>query len=78
MERRKVEFKEDVRGYLEASFADEAQVMKNRNQNMFIFTDRHDRDGQLCYSVKVVRNQNTHLRLCASISICLFSFSVLI
>lgn len=28
MERRKVEFKEDVRGYLEASFADEAQVMK--------------------------------------------------
>lgn len=28
MERRKVEFKEDVKGYLEASFANEAQVMK--------------------------------------------------
>lgn len=45
MERRKVEFKEDVRGYLEASFADEAQVMKTDIRICLLL---HDRDGQVC------------------------------
>lgn len=66
MERRKVEFKDDVRGYLEATFVNEAQVMKTEIRIcLFLQIEMVS-----CVSVnKVVRNQKTVL-----IYICLFIF----